>query len=102
MIQYTSEYSVLDGIFRFIPGSAYAALIGLQSSLALYFLLFFGQFWSAAQGILQANIEVNDFQTINNGDQWKMNMGVSIPGLPEQSVEDIMNKTPDDKKKDRI
>ena len=29
-------------------------------------------------------------------------MGVSIPGLPEQSVEDIMNKTPDDKKKDRI
>ena len=29
-------------------------------------------------------------------------MGVSIPGLPEQSVEDIMNETPDDKKKDRM
>ena len=31
-----------------------------------------------------------------------MNMCVSILGLPEQSVEDIMNETPDDKKKDRI
>ena len=29
-------------------------------------------------------------------------MGVSIPGLPEQSVEDIMDETPDDRNKDRI
>ena len=29
-------------------------------------------------------------------------MGVSIPRLPEQSVEDIMDDTPDDRNKDRI
>ena len=29
-------------------------------------------------------------------------MGISIPRLPEQSVEDIMDETPDDRNKDRI
>ena len=31
-----------------------------------------------------------------------MNMGISIPRLPEQSVEDIINRTPDVRNKDCI